>query len=449
VQLIGAVERHFEAVLETGQPFFERHAAELASACWGMARRFHQGGRLLVYAEPGAAFSDAQHNAVEFIHPVLVGKRALPAVSVGDPSHLILLARGDDISMGITSGDLARLPAGLQIAFGDAGECDAEHAFRVAAGDALVAQEIQETAYHELWELVHVFFEHEGLLAQGCTDDVCLTCGDVALPAAVIRAEGSSGLVRTAQGDEEADLTLVQPITPGELVLVHGGVALERVKPIEQFSQEFYPFLSNQEVDVPAVLADVTASVRMKWEEVAALRRAADLAVISEAATALRQRVEAGGAVLAFGNGGSATDAADLASDLRAIGVRAFDLAGEPAVVTAIGNDIGFVEVFARQVIPLGKAGDVAIGISTSGRSGNILNGLRQARRQGLMTIALAGYGGGEMLREESIDFLLVTDSTYIPRIQEAQATMYHALIRGLEASDWRQTTGGTDSEIR
>ncbi len=434
MQPIGAIERHFEAVLGTGQGFFERHAAELASACWGMARRFHQGGRLLIYSEPGAAFSDAQHNAVEFIHPVLVGKRALPAVSVSDPRHLELLAREGDIRMGITSGDLARLPSGLQIAFGDRGECDAEHPFRVGGGDPLVAQEIQETAYHELWELVHVFFEHEGLLAQGCTDEVCLTCGDVALPAAVVRVEGSRGLVRTAQGDEEADLTLVEPVTPGELVLVHGGVALERVKPIEQFSQEFYPFLSNQEVDVPSVLADVTASVRMKWEEVAALRRAADLTAISAAATALRAQVEAGGMVVAFGNGGSATDAADLAADLRAIGVRAFDLSGEPAVVTAIGNDIGFGEIFARQVIPLGQAGDVAVGISTSGRSGNVLNALRQARRQGLMTIALSGYGGGEMLREESIDHLLVTDSTYIPRIQEAQATMYHSLIRGLQA---------------
>src|SRR5262249_29509409 len=160
-------------------------------------------------------------------------------------------------------------------------------------------------------------------------------------------------LVRTAQGEEEADVTLVAPVAPGDLVLVHGGVALERVKPIEQFSQEFYPFLSNEAVDVPGVLADVTASVRAKWEDVAGPRRAQDLAAVGAALETVRARVAAGGAVLTFGNGGSATDAADLASDLLAIGVAALDLSGDPAIVTAIANDVGFEETFARQVIAL------------------------------------------------------------------------------------------------
>jgi D-sedoheptulose 7-phosphate isomerase len=113
--------------------------------------------------------------------------------------------------------------------------------------------------------------------------------------------------------------------------------------------------------------------------------------------------------------------------------VPALDLAGEPSVITAIANDVGFEEVFARQLIALGRPGDVAVGITTSGRSANVLRALRQARKQGLLTIGMAGYGGGEMTREESIDHLLITDSTYIPRIQEAQATIYHALVRGLE----------------
>ncbi len=427
------VRRHFDAVQEVGERFFAAHAAELANACWGMARLFHQGGSLLVYAEPGAPFSDAQHNAVEFIHPVLVGKRALPAVSVRDPKQLQVLARAHDIKMGVTSGDVGTLPSNLEVAFGDAGEADAKHVFRVGSGDTLVTQEVQETAYHELWELVHVFFEHEGLLQEGCSDEVCITCGDVALPAAVVRINGPTGLVRTAQGDEEADLSLVGPIVPGELVMVHGGVALQKMKPIEQFSQEFYPFLTNEAVDVPGVLADVAASVKMKWLDVSALRAATDLDAVVAAAEAIRGRVQAGGRVLAFGNGGSATDSADLASDLLAIGVPALDLAGEPAVLTAVGNDIGFDEVFARQVIALGAEHDVAIGISTSGRSGNIMRALRQAKKQGMLTLALAGYGGGDMLREDSIDHVLVTDSTYIPRIQEAQATMYHAIIRNLQ----------------
>jgi D-sedoheptulose 7-phosphate isomerase len=429
---VSAVLGHYGAVLRAGDTFFRERARELATACWGMARRFHRGGRLVIYAHPGAAFSDAQHNAVEFIHPVLVGKRALPAVSVREPRLLDLLAGPDDIRMGLTSGDLSGLPSGLQVAFGDGGSCDAEHAFAVGSGDPLVAQEIQETAYHELWELVHVFFEHEGLLQEGCTDEVCITCGDVAVPAAVVRAE-AEGLVRTAQGEERCDLSLVQPVQPGDLVMVHAGVALERVKPIESFSQEFYPFLSNQKVDVPEVLADVARSVQIKWEEVAELRRAADQEALAAALGALAERVRAGSTVLAFGNGGSATDAADLTSDLQAAGVPALDLSGEPAVLTAVGNDIGFEEVFARQVIALGRPGDVAVGISTSGRSQNVTRAFEQAKRQGLVTIALVGYGGGAWREVPFIDHLLVTDSTYIPRIQEAQATMYHALVRGLE----------------
>jgi D-sedoheptulose 7-phosphate isomerase len=414
-----AAERHYQAVLAAGESFFSVQGPALANACWGLARRFHAGGTLVIWGGAGPAFSDAQHNAVEFIHPVLVGKRALPAVSVRDAAQLDVVAGPDDIRMEVG-------PFGFSVA----GE-----SFTVEADDPRVAQEVIETAYHELWELVHVFFEHEGLLRDGCTDEVCLTCGDVALPAAVVRVDGTAAVVRTAQGEEEADVTLVEPVSPGELVLVHGGVALERVKPIDSFSQEFYPFLTNEAVDVPGVLADVAASVRMKWDEVAALRTAMDQDAIAAALATLRERVAAGGRVLTFGNGGSATDAADLASDLLAIGVPALDLVGEPAVVTAIANDVGFEEVFARQVIALGRPGDVAVGISTSGRSGNVLRALRQASRQGLATIALVGYGGGELAADEAVGHALVTDSTYVPRIQEAQATIYHALVRGLEES--------------
>jgi D-sedoheptulose 7-phosphate isomerase len=181
------------------------------------------------------------------------------------------------------------------------------------------------------------------------------------------------------------------------------------------------------------VLGDVARSVLVKWEEVSALRRAADVEALESALAALKVRVAGGATIFTFGNGGSATDAADLAADLQAIGVPAVDLSAEPAVITAIGNDVGFEEIFARQLIALARPGDVAIGITTSGRSANVLRALRQGRRQGLATLGMAGYGGGDMNRETAIDHVLVTDSTYIPRIQEAQATLYHALVRGLE----------------
>ena len=416
MRVASAVRRHYEAVLETGGRFFATRAPELANACWGMARRFHAGGRLLIHAGPGAAFSDAQHNAVEFIHPVLVGKRALPALALRERRQLDLLAGGQDIRMELAPTEMT---------------VDGQ-AFEVDTDDPLVGQEVLETAYHELWELVHVFFEHEGLLAEAA-DETCVTCGDVAVQASIVRVEGSRGLVRTPQGEEEVDLALVDPVRPGELVLCHGGVAIDRVKPIDEFSQEFYPFLTNEAVDVATVLADVSRSVQMKWDEVAALRRATDLDAVEAALSTVLDRVRAGGAVLAFGNGGSATDAADLVADLQDIGVPAMDLSGEPSVITAVGNDVGFEEVFARQVIALGRPGDVAVGITTSGRSANVLRAFRQARKQGLATIGLAGYGGGEMLLEPAIDHVLVTDSTYIPRIQEAQATIYHSLVRGLE----------------
>lgn len=412
-----AVRRHYDVVLKTGEEFFPARAAELATACWGMARRFHRGGRLLIHADPGAPFSDAQHNAVEFVHPVLVGKRALPAIALRERGQTDLLAGEHDIRMRLTRTTMT---------------VDAQ-SFAVATDDLLAGQEVLETAYHELWELVHVFFEHEGLLGESADDEVCLTCGDVAVQASVVEVEGSRGLVRTALGEEVVDLFLVEPVGPGDLVLCHGGVAIDRVKPIDEFSQEFYPFLTNEQVDVATVLGDVSRSILMKWEDVAALRRGTDLGAVEGALATLADRVSAGATVLAFGNGGSATDAADLAADLQNVGVPALDLSGEPAVITAVGNDIGFEEVFARQVIALGRPGDVAIGITTSGRSANVLRALQQAKKQGLTTIGLAGYGGGDMLRQSSIDHVLVTDSTYIPRIQEAQATIYHSLVRGLE----------------
>src|SRR5262249_21336854 len=129
VHVTSPVERHYEAVLAAGDAFFAAHAEALASACWGMARRFHAGGRLVIHGPAGAAFSDAQHNAVEFVHPVLVGKRALPAIAVRGRAHLDVLVRAGDIRMEI----------------GERGfEVDGE-AFAVATGDARVAQEVIET----------------------------------------------------------------------------------------------------------------------------------------------------------------------------------------------------------------------------------------------------------------------------------------------------------------
>lgn len=171
---------HFRRVAGVSDAFFESRAGDVSRACRAMARRFRAGGRLLVFAPPGATESDAYHVSVEFVHPVLVGKRALPAaVLAGDPAARVrTLGRRSDIALGITSdGDDPSVLAGLRaarqgglltvgLAGGDGGRmsrAELDHLFVVPDGDPTVVQEVQETLYHVLWELVHVFFEHSGL----------------------------------------------------------------------------------------------------------------------------------------------------------------------------------------------------------------------------------------------------------------------------------------------
>jgi len=142
-----------------------------------------------------------------------------------------------------------------------------------------------------------------------------------------------------------------------------------------------------------------------------------------------------GATLLAFGNGGSTTDAQDLVAELINppfpdwSPLPAIALTNDIAVVTAVANDVGFDNVYARQVIAFGRPGDIALGISTSGNSTNVLVALGQAKKQGLLTVGLAGYDGGKMLHFKGLDFCINSPSDHVPRIQEAQATAYHALL--------------------
>jgi D-sedoheptulose 7-phosphate isomerase len=132
--------------------------------------------------------------------------------------------------------------------------------------------------------------------------------------------------------------------------------------------------------------------------------------------------------LLALGNGGSATDAMDVVADFRAGGWAALDLTEDPAILTAIANDIGTEAMFSRQVIAYGSEADALLALSTSGNSGNVIDALAEARRRGLMTIAMVGYDGGRIADDHLADYVIVTRSEHIPRIQEAQASAYHAL---------------------
>lgn len=189
-----------------------------------------------------------------------------------------------------------------------------------------------------------------------------------------------------------------------------------------------YPFLDRSETDLPTVLADVHASTLQKGADTIALRREVDLEALAACGHAIRARLERSGRLLAFGNGGSSTDAQDLAHDCRSLGWPAFALVDDVATITAVGNDVGFENVFARQLIPLARSNDVAVAISTSGSSRNIVAGLEEAQRQLLLTCAIAGGDGGRLVELE-LDHLLVVESDYIPRVQEAHATIYHLLL--------------------
>ena len=124
----------------------------------------------------------------------------------------------------------------------------------------------------------------------------------------------------------------------------------------------------------------------------------------------------------------------DVVADFRAAARRAgrrapaLDLTEDPAILTALANDIGVEALFPRQVIAYGRAGDALLALSTSGGSANMLEALAEARRRGLVTVALVGYDGGRVAAEHLADHVIVTRSQHIPRIQEAQASAYHVL---------------------
>ena len=190
-----------------------------------------------------------------------------------------------------------------------------------------------------------------------------------------------------------------------------------------------YPFLEAEEADRRTVFADLEASTVRKGQDVIALRRAIDLLAVERCGRAVRERLERGGRLIAFGNGGSSTDAQDVAVDCRELGWPAVALTDDAATITAVGNDVGYENVFARQLIPLGRPADVALAISTSGSSPNVVAALEEAHRRELLTCAITGYDGGRLAELPWLDHLFVVSSDYVPRLQEAHATIYHLLL--------------------
>lgn len=190
---------------------------------------------------------------------------------------------------------------------------------------------------------------------------------------------------------------------------------------------------------------DAMAALRAIFDETTgAHQRFADerLAAVSTAATTIGQAMTTGRKVLAFGNGGSASDAEHLVAELvgrferEREALAGIALTANSSIVTAIANDYGYERVFTRQIEGLGREGDVAFGISTSGRSPNILAALVAAKGRGLTTIALTGRDGGPIGAAADIHINVAEAST--PRVQEVHRTVIHAICalveRGLKS---------------
>jgi D-sedoheptulose 7-phosphate isomerase len=200
--------------------------------------------------------------------------------------------------------------------------------------------------------------------------------------------------------------------------------------------RDLYPFLYSGESDLESVMEEVRRSTAEKANEIVELRREVLAAYgprMAGCADRMAEAFRAGGRLFTFGNGGSSTDAQDVAALFLNPGgearpLPALALTTDVAVMTALSNDIGFDVVFARQLGAFGRSGDIALGLSTSGNSVNLIRAFEEAMRRGMLTIGLAGHTGGQMAELEGLDHLFTVPSSSVHRIQEAQTTVYHAL---------------------
>ena len=201
--------------------------------------------------------------------------------------------------------------------------------------------------------------------------------------------------------------------------------------------ERLYPFLHGTKRGAVSMNAALLESVAQKaahhLEVLQAFFATQAQAVVDTAAT-MAGVYRAGGRLFTMGNGGSSCDAAHLAVEFQhpvtagRPALTAIDLTRDTTMMTAVGNDVGFAQVFRRQLVALARKGDGLVGLSTSGNSENLLRGLTEAGRRGMLTIGIAGYQGGQMAELDGLDYLFVAPSSSVHRIQEAQTTIYHAL---------------------
>lgn len=363
----------------------DESSLDLVAAALALARAFAAGATLWCVAPEWP--SHARHVAVEFVHPVVIGKRALPAVSIDDPdldAALRSVVRPGDVLLAVAPATSTSVATALQRA--ESGglttvwigsgprppEGTADHLLWVDDDDELAPFDggiVQR--YHVLWEMAHVCLEHPGLLAD------------------------------------------------------HDGGRLAEA------TDFLYPFIEGVEDDLDGLLVDLAASAHAKSvqsADVLATSRDELAHELADTAAAMAERFASGGRLFVFGNGGSSTDAASITALFRSPPSRrplpARCLVEDPAVLTALANDVGFDLVFSRQLIAHARPGDIALGLSTSGSSRNLATAFAEARDRGLLTVGLAGYDGGHMARDGNIEPCLVVRSDSVHRIQETQVAL-------------------------
>jgi len=202
-------------------------------------------------------------------------------------------------------------------------------------------------------------------------------------------------------------------------------------------SEALYPFLHGTRQDPASMHAALLDSVRQKASDSVMTKQAffaahaPDVVAVAEAIAGVYRR---NGRMFSMGNGGSSCDASHFAVEfLHPVtagrpALTAVNLTADMAMVTAVGNDIGFGHIFLRQLIALARRGDGVIGFSTSGSSENLLAAFAKARELGVVTIGLAGHDGGKMAQSPDLDHCLVVGSDSIHRIQETHLAIYHIL---------------------
>ena len=293
---------------------FKCEAKRLADISKEMSERFLRGGRLLAFGK-GAYMTDAQHVSVEFVHPVIVGKRALPAldISVAFMPWLATDLKENDMVMGFAPAEGDRdIEEALEFAkskgaltFALTG-LTANYALALEDHHPFIQQELIEILYHTLWETVHVFFEHHEM-----GHDV-----------------GASSFL--------------------------------------------YPFLGEGKQNTQSIVDDVASSIEQKAKNVERLREQVaetSLAAIAVAINEINKRLSKGGKIISFGNGGSATDANDFMFDCllppsSMTPIPAVSLSLESANLTAIANDVGVDMMFMRQLIAQAKENDIVVAFS-------------------------------------------------------------------------------------